>query len=97
MYVKSETLKKGKPKQKFVRLNIDERLESVLQEYENRYSLLSRSDIVRMLLSEAIETNKLRLDPKDKKDLASVIGRVKKGKIIKFDNETEMENYFSSL
>lgn len=40
------------PKQQFVRLNLDSNLEQMLQEYEVQYSLLSRSDIVRMLLSE---------------------------------------------
>jgi hypothetical protein len=46
---------KTKPKkktQKFVRLNLDSELESMLEEYEVKYKLLSRSDIIRMLLSE---------------------------------------------
>jgi hypothetical protein len=39
-------------KQNFIRLNVDENLEKLLQKYEQKYTLLSRSDIIRMLLSE---------------------------------------------
>jgi|694.fasta_scaffold31784_10 hypothetical protein len=38
--------------QSFVRLNLDPNLDKMLLEYEQKYSLLSRSDIIRMLLSE---------------------------------------------
>jgi hypothetical protein len=39
-------------KQNFIRLNVDENLEKLLQKYEQKYTLLTRSDIIRMLLSE---------------------------------------------
>jgi hypothetical protein len=38
--------------QRFVRLNLDDTLESFIQSYESKYKLLNRGDIVRMLLSE---------------------------------------------
>lgn len=43
---------KPKTKQKFLRLNLDENLDRFIQSYESKYMLLSRADIVRMLLSE---------------------------------------------
>lgn len=47
-----------KAKQQFIRLNLDPALEKMLQEYEQKYTLLSRSDIIRMLLSEIYWENK---------------------------------------
>jgi predicted RNA-binding protein with EMAP domain len=44
--------KKSVKNQKFVRLNLDPDLENLLAGYEIKYKLLSRSDIIRMLLSE---------------------------------------------
>jgi DNA primase large subunit len=43
---------KSSPKQSFIRLNLDAELENMLSEYELKYKLLGRSDIIRMLLSE---------------------------------------------
>jgi hypothetical protein len=53
------TKKKKKAPQKFIRLNLDEALEAMLREYEVKYKLLSRSDIIRMLLSEIYWEKKL--------------------------------------
>lgn len=53
MSATTKTKSKQNPKtQKFVRLNLDANLDKMLLEYEQKYSLLSRSDIIRMLLSE---------------------------------------------
>jgi hypothetical protein len=46
-----------KKKQKFIRLNIDEKLENLLKVLETEYPLLSKVDIIRMLLSKAIKEN----------------------------------------
>ena len=47
--------KSAKTKQKFVRINIDPKLEHYLSLYEEKYPLFSRSDVVRMLLSQSIK------------------------------------------
>jgi replicative DNA helicase len=44
--------------QKSIRLNVDEELDILLSIYESKYSLLSRADIIKMLLSEAIYNHK---------------------------------------
>ena len=44
--------------QKFVRLNLDAELERFLLKYEKQYKLLSRGDIIRMLLSEIDASNR---------------------------------------
>jgi len=44
--------------QKFVRLNLDVELERFLLTYEKQYKLLSRGDIIRMLLSEIDASNR---------------------------------------
>ena len=66
-----------KPKQKFIRLNLDDKLEALLQKYESKYTLLSRSDIIRMLLSEV---NWVDFDSKDnsKKKFISFLNNLPK-------------------
>jgi hypothetical protein len=44
--------------QRFIRLNLDQALEQMLQEYEAEYRLLSRADIIRMLLSKVYNDRK---------------------------------------
>jgi metal-responsive CopG/Arc/MetJ family transcriptional regulator len=41
-----------KSKQTFIRLNVDEKLDKLLNKYQARYSLIGRSDLIRVLLSE---------------------------------------------
>jgi hypothetical protein len=57
MSVKTKKLS-TKSVQKFVRLNLDEKLDQLLTEFEQQYQLLNRSDIIRMLLSEIYYTKK---------------------------------------
>lgn len=52
---KAKTTKKIKtttPKQQFIRLNLDEKLDEILNFYQQKYTLLSKPEIVRMLLNE---------------------------------------------
>jgi hypothetical protein len=49
-----------KNKQSFVRITIDDTLDSILSLYERDYPLLSRSDIIKMLLSQSISINQKR-------------------------------------
>jgi hypothetical protein len=48
------TVTKTPKKQRFLRLTIDDKLEALLVRYELEYPLLSRVDIVRMLISKSI-------------------------------------------
>ena len=48
------TVTKTAKKQRFLRLTIDDKLEALLVRYELEYPLLSRVDIVRMLISKSI-------------------------------------------
>jgi metal-responsive CopG/Arc/MetJ family transcriptional regulator len=41
--------------QKFIRINIDDKLDSILNRYIKEYPLFNRSDIVKLLLSKAIK------------------------------------------
>jgi hypothetical protein len=52
MLQKTKNTSKTKSKQKFLRLNLDSKLDNFIQSYQSKYSLLSQGDIVRMLLSE---------------------------------------------
>ena len=53
--VKTKTTKTTpKTKQKFIRLNLDEKLNEILDFYQEKYTLLSKAEIVRMLLSEGV-------------------------------------------
>jgi hypothetical protein len=52
MLQKTKNTPKVKSKQKFLRLNLDSKLDNFIQSYQSKYSLLSQGDIVRMLLSE---------------------------------------------
>ncbi len=63
--------KKGTEKQKFIRLNLDENLDNLLQKYQEHYKLLSKTDIVRMLLSEVdfIRENNLENPKKSFKEI----------------------------
>jgi|688.fasta_scaffold471879_2 hypothetical protein len=45
----------AKKPQKFIRINIDDKLDSVLNHYSKDYPLFNRSDIVKLLLSRAIK------------------------------------------
>jgi hypothetical protein len=46
--------------QKFVRVNIDSRLDKILNQYSQDYPLFSNSDIIRMLISRGIRRNQLQ-------------------------------------
>lgn len=50
-------VKNPKTKQKFVRINIDQKLDNYFSLYEKEYPLLNRADIVKMLLSQSIRQN----------------------------------------
>lgn len=55
---RSKTGKKmalAKKPQKFIRINIDDKLDSILNRYTKDYPLFNRSDIVKLLLSRAIK------------------------------------------
>ncbi len=56
--IKKKTLK---PVQKFVRIQIDPKLESILQQYEQKYQLLNRPDIVKIIISETLFFKKQQL------------------------------------
>ena len=56
--IQSKTKTAALKTQKFVRLNLDPQLENFIAEYENKYRLLNRSDIIRMLLSEVQYSHK---------------------------------------
>lgn len=71
----TKTPRKTKP-QSFVRLNLDPNLDKMLLEYEQKYSLLSRSDIIRMLLSELYWSKKQA----KKKQMANFIESLPKPK-----------------
>jgi hypothetical protein len=51
---KLKNTKKLKVVQKFVRINIDSKLDKILSEYMREYPLLSNSDIIKMLVSKGI-------------------------------------------
>lgn len=56
--IKSKTVKKialTKKSQKFIRINIDDKLDSILNRYSSDYPLFNKSDIVKLLLSKAIK------------------------------------------
>lgn len=53
----SVKVKNPKTKQKFVRINIDQKLDNYFNLYEKEYPLLNRADIVKMLLSQSIRQN----------------------------------------
>ena len=65
-----------KTKQQFIRLNLDPALEKMLQEYEQKYTLLSRSDIIRMLLSEIYWEQKEEVRSKNVK-IGDIFDRLK--------------------
>jgi hypothetical protein len=65
-----------KTKQQFIRLNLDPALEKMLQEYEQKYTLLSRSDIIRMLLSEIYWEQKEEVRSKNGK-IGDIFDRLK--------------------
>ena len=68
----TKTTPKPKTKQKFLRLNLDENLDRFIQSYESKYMLLSRADIVRMLLSEIYYEKQRESRQELKKFLASL-------------------------
>ncbi len=49
-----------KPKsiQRFVRINIDEKLNKILNEYSNEYPLFTNAEIIKLLISKGISQNK---------------------------------------
>lgn len=57
MSVQTLNKKTDKTKQSFVRINIDDKLDKILSRYQRDYPLLSRADIIKMLLSQSIRAN----------------------------------------
>ena len=55
-----KTQKKIQKAQKFVRLNIDEKLEKILIDYSKEYPLFNNTDIIRMILSKGIRSKQTR-------------------------------------
>ena len=53
-------LKTQKKIQKFVRLNIDDKLEKILIDYSKEYPLFNNTDIIRMILSKGIRSKQTR-------------------------------------
>jgi len=53
MSVKTK-LKSKKVVQKFVRVNIDAKLDKILREYNQEYPLFSNAEIIKMLISQGI-------------------------------------------
>jgi len=52
--IKTKFKNNSKVKQKFIRINIDDKLDTILNKYAIEYPLFSRSDIVKLLLSRVI-------------------------------------------
>ena len=50
-------LKTKKTVQKFVRINIDTKLDKILAEYNQEYPLFSNAEIIKMLISKGIRQN----------------------------------------
>ena len=73
-----------KAKQQFIRLNLDPALEKMLQEYEQKYTLLSRSDIIRMLLSEIYWEQKEEVRSKNGK-IGDIFDRLKATNPVLYD------------
>jgi metal-responsive CopG/Arc/MetJ family transcriptional regulator len=80
MNTKVKTLLKkataSKTKQRFIRLNLDQKLDQMLSEFEVQYKLLNRSDIIRMLLSEIYFSKKQN----DRQKFISFINSLPKAK-----------------
>jgi DNA-binding winged helix-turn-helix (wHTH) protein len=58
MLAKTVTKSKNQNKQSFVRINIDNKLAKILEMYQRDYPLLSKADIIKMLLSQSIRANR---------------------------------------
>ena len=58
MSVKVKTTTKLKSTQRFVRINIDEKLNKVLNEYSDEYPLFTNAEIIKLLISKGISQNK---------------------------------------
>lgn len=56
--VKTKKITKNKTIQKFVRINIDEKLDVILSSYSLEYPLFSNAEIIKMLISKGISKNK---------------------------------------
>ena len=56
--LKTKTTTKPKSVQKFVRINIDEKLNKILNEYSDEYPLFTNAEIIKLLISKGISQNK---------------------------------------
>ncbi|MEI6728825.1 MAG: hypothetical protein WCK98_04235 [bacterium] len=77
-------------KQRFLRLTIDDKLEALLVRYELEYPLLSRVDIVRMLISRSI-TQSSQSNTKASRLANWLDSNVAQNPLIQ--NKTEQEQY----
>ena len=90
--VKTKTTKTTpKTKQKFIRLNLDEKLNEILDFYQEKYTLLSKAEIVRMLLSEGVWKLKNSSNNKSNTSFKEIFDNFKQNNPVKLDlNEDEM-------
>ena len=56
--LKTKTTLKPKSVQRFVRINIDEKLNKILNEYSDEYPLFTNAEIIKLLISKGISQNK---------------------------------------
>jgi hypothetical protein len=90
--VKTKTTKTTpKTKQKFIRLNLDEKLNEILDFYQEKYTLLSKAEIVRMLLSEGVWKLKNSSNNKSNTSFKEIFDNFKQNNPVKLDlTEDEM-------
>jgi hypothetical protein len=85
--VKTKTTKTTpKTKQKFIRLNLDEKLNEILDFYQEKYTLLSKAEIVRMLLSEGVWKLKNSSNNQSNTSFKEILSS---GKFLNIENEDE--------
>ena len=58
MSIKVKTIAKSKSTQRFVRINIDAKLNKILNEYSDEYPLFTNAEIIKLLISKGISQNK---------------------------------------